>query len=327
MEQSKKYRKGFTLGKFMPPHLGHLHMIRAAMQQVEEMTVLVCSIKKEPIPGELRYQWMKALLPGVRIIHITDEVPSYPHESPDFWNIWVDLLKREIDPLTEVFFSGEDYGDEVANRLGLKHEMIDRRKQDIPMSATAVRNNPLKNHHFLPDLVKPYFIKRIVLTGPESTGKTTMAKILAEKYNTTWVAEYGRDYFIEKEGKLVQEDILAIAKGQLKLEDQAATKASKLLFCDTDLIVTQIWSEIYFGQCSNRVIELSHTRHYDLYFLLDIDIPWEDDGTREFPHLREWHFNRLKEELETRKLNYVVVSGSLQERLHVMEQQIKTLFE
>lgn len=310
----------------MPPHLGHLHMIRTAMQHVEEMTILVCSIQKEPIPGELRYQWMKALFPEARVVHVTDEVPSYPHESPDFWEIWLKLLKREIDPQTEVFFSGEEYGDEVAAKLGIKHEMIDRNKEDVLKSATAVRNDPFESWRFLPDLVKPYFVKRIVLTGPESTGKTTLARLLAEKYNTSWAAEYGREYFVEKEGKLAPEDILSIAEGQLKLEDEAASNANKLLFCDTDLIVTQIWSEIYFETCPDSVIKMSNARHCDLYFLLDIDIPWEDDGTREFPHLRQWHFNRLKEELESRGLNYVIVSGSLQERLRFMEEQIRSRF-
>ena len=95
----------------------------------------------------------------------------------------------------------------------------------------------------------------------------------------------------------------------------ALSGSNRLLFCDTDLIVTQIWSEIYFGNCPEDVIEKSHNQHYDLFLLMDIDIPWEDDGTREFPNLRQWHFNRLKEELEKRELAYLVVSGNYEERL------------
>src|SRR5688500_16522986 len=94
--ETKKYKHGFTLGKFMPPHAGHLHLINEARKQVEKLTVLVCSLEKEPIPGALRFSWMQQLFPGpdVEIVHVTDEVPSYPHEHPDFWLIWTKLLKR-----------------------------------------------------------------------------------------------------------------------------------------------------------------------------------------------------------------------------------------
>ncbi len=309
MEQKKQYKRGFVLGKFLPPHKGHLHMIHSAMNLCEELTVLVCTIKKEPIAGELRFKWMQDLLPKANIIHVTDEVPSYPHESPDFWNIWTTLLKREIHPQTEVFFSSEDYGDEVAEHLGIKHVMIDKARSVVPVSGTEIRELPFKNWEFIPENIRPYFTKRIVLTGPESTGKTTMAQKLAEHFKTVWVEEYGRDYFVQKDGKLIIEDIEKIAQGQIELEEKTAVKANKLLFCDTDLIVTQIWSEIYFKSCPQTVIDKSFESKHHLYLLMDIDIPWHDDGTREFPHLRQWHFDRIKKELDARKLPYIVISG------------------
>lgn len=315
MEQTKRYKKGFILGKFLPPHQGHVYLIQSAMKQVEELTVLVCTVQKEPIPGILRYQWMKELIPDAKIIHVSDEVPSYPHEHPDFWEIWTQLLKRVIDIETEIFFSSENYGDEVAKRLGIKHILIDLERQAVPISASAIRRDPIANWNFIPDNVKPYFVKRIVLTGPESTGKTTMARLLAEYYKTIWVEEYGREYFVNKGTKLILEDIGEIAKGQIKKEDEGVLKANKFLFCDTDLIVTQIWSEIYFKACPKEVVEHSQERKCDLYLLMDIDMPWEDDGTREFPHLREWHFKRIKDELEIRGLNYLVVFGNYEERL------------
>lgn len=327
MEQTKKYKRGFVLGKFLPPHNGHLHLIHSAMEMVDELTVLVCTIGKEPISGELRYQWMKELLPNACVIHVTDEVPSYPHEDPNFWKIWTELLKREIPSDTAVFFSSEDYGDEVAERLGIKHVMIDKARSVVPVSGTQIREQPFKYWNFIPDNVKPYFVKRIVLTGPESTGKTTMAQKLAEYFKTVWVEEYGRDYFVQKNGKLFLEDIQHIAKGQIKIENEALLKANKFLFCDTDLIVTQIWSEIYFKTCPQDVIDKSFERKYDLFLLMDIDIPWQDDGTREFPHLRQWHFNRIKDELDARKLNYIVVSGDSNSRFLNAVNAINSVFK
>lgn len=161
MEQKKKYRKGFVLGKFLPPHKGHQFLIDSALKQVEELTILVCTIKKESIEGTLRYKWMKELYPQANVKHVTDEVPSYPHEHPDFWNIWTQLLKREIDDDTEIFFSSEDYGFEVAQKLNIKHIVIDKDRLSVPISATAIRNKPFKNWDYIPDIVKPYFVKKL----------------------------------------------------------------------------------------------------------------------------------------------------------------------
>lgn len=321
MEPKKRYKKGFVLGKFLPPHAGHLHLVRSAMAQTEELTVLVCTIRKEPIPGHLRYRWMCDLFPGAKVVHVTDEVPSYPHEHPDFEEIWTALLKREV-PGTEVFFSSEDYGEDVARWLNIRHVPVDKERIAVPVSGTAIRHEALTYWEFIPEIVRPYFVKRIVLTGPESTGKTTMAQQLADYFHTTWVREYGRDYFVENGGIREPADLIRIAEGQIRLEEEALPKANKWLFCDTDLIVTQIWSEIYLKHCPQEVIDLSHTRRYDLHLLMDIDIPWEDDGTREFPQLREWHFKRLKEELDQRKLPYVMISGNYEERLKACIQAV-----
>lgn len=327
MEQKKPYRKGFVLGKFLPPHKGHQFLIDSALKYVEELAVLVCTIQKEPIPGILRFQWMKELYPHLNVKHVTDEVPSYPHEHPDFQNIWTQLLQRETDPDTEVFFSSEDYGFEVAEWLNISHILIDKKRESIPISASIIRNDPFVSWDFIPNNVRSYFVKKIVLTGPESTGKTMMAKLLANHYKTLWIEEYGRDYFVTKGGKLHLNDIVEIAKGQIKLEDEGAKHANKLLFCDTDLIVTQIWSEIYFKECPKEVIELNANRTYDLYLLMDIDIPWEDDGTREFPHLRAWHFNRLKNELQKRNLPFIVISGDYEQRIKKCIEVINELFK
>lgn len=294
------------------------------MQYVDELTVLVCTVQREPIPGLLRYEWMKTLLPDAKVVHVTDEVPSYPHESEDFWPIWTKLLQRE-NPEAEVFFSSEDYGDEVAERLNIDHVIIDKKREKFPVSATAIRNDPFANWHFIPDNVKPYYVRKIVLTGPESTGKTTMAQALSAHFQTVWVEEYGRNYFVERGGVLTLEDFPAIAKGQIELEENALQHANKFLFCDTDVLVTQIWSEVYFGTYLPEVEAISRARQYDLYLLLDIDIPWEDDGTREFPHLRTWHFNRIKQELDARNLNYKIISGDLETRMKMAVESCERL--
>lgn len=323
MEQEHKY--GFTLGKFMPPHRGHLSLIEFASAHAEHVTILVCTLKSEPIPGQLRAQWMRELFPQHTIIHVTDEVPSYPEDHPDFWNIWRGLLKQYIHPETSIFFSGEPYGDEVARQLNINHICLDRFGQSFAISATAVRKNPFGNWYMIPENVRPYFVKRVVLTGPESTGKTLMARRLAEHFQTNWVEEYGREHFEKVHGNLTLDDISIIAQRQIELEDESAKKSNKLLFCDTDLIVTQVWSEIYFDECPDWIVKENHERQYDLFLLMDIDVPWVDDGTREFPHLREKHFNRLKLEMEQRKLPFKIISGSFEQRIERSIQEVGKL--
>lgn len=321
---NKPYQKGFLLGKFMPVHRGHIHLIETAAAQTEELTVLMCSIRAEPIPGALRYAWMKQLFPKLRILHVTDENPQLPEEHKFFWEIWLDTFRRHV-PDAEVVFSSESYGDEIARRMGIRHVLVDQPRKTIPISATMIRRDPFQYWDFIPKPVRPYYLRKVVLTGPESVGKSTLARQLAQYFQTSYVREYGRDYTEQHGLTITPLDIAQIAGGQLLLEDQAAQEANRLLICDTDLMVTQIWAEIYCGHCPPWVVQMSHQRHYDLYLLLDIDVDWEDDGTREFPHLRPWHFNRLREELESRNCRYAVVSGKGEARLQQAIQTIETI--
>lgn len=151
--------------------------------------------------------------------------------------------------------------------------------------------------------------------GPESCGKTYLAEYLAAHFDTVFVEEYGRTY-CEKFGMDLSElDFAHIAGGQLYREDEMAKRANVALFCDTDLIVTQIWSEIYFnGVCQPWIVEASRERHYDLYLLLTPDIPWKNDGLRRYEEHRIWMFGRLREELENRNLKFEVICGAYEER-------------
>lgn len=317
--------KGLVLGKFMPLHQGHIHLIETAAREVDELTVLVCSIKSEPIPGPLRYSWMKRQFPRLRVLHITDENPQTPEDHRFFWEIWVDTISRNCPDGLDVFFSSELYGDELSKRLGIRHVMVDLERRHVPISATKVRSNPGKYWEFIPAVVRPYYCKRVVLTGPESTGKSVLAQKLAAFFDTEQVEEYGRTY-CEKHGTdLSPLDFAHIAGGQLLLEDEAAQKANRVLFCDTDLIVTQIWAEIYFEYCPQWILTAGHERPYDLFLLLSPDIPWVDDGTRGFREIRQAQWKRLKEELESRNLPYVSISGDFEERFQQAVRAVKTI--
>lgn len=308
-------KNGFLLGKFMPFHRGHEFLIRTARQQVERLTVLVCSVEREPIPGWLRYHWVKNTFPDLDVRHVTDENPQAPEDHRFSWEIWCDTIRRNTPPDTEVVFSSEPYGDELAKRLGIRHILIDLERSTVPISATMIRANPMLHWDFIPEMVRPHYTRRIALVGPESCGKSYLAEKLATHFQTVFVEEYGRSY-CEKFGTALNElDFAHIAGGQLYREDEMARRANRLLFCDTELLVTQIWSEVYFkGACQPWILWANHLRRYTLFMLLTPDIPWEADGTREYAHTRAWQFERLRQELESRNLPYVVVHGGFEER-------------
>ena len=298
----------------MPLTRGHCHLIDTALAQVEHLTILVCSLPHEPIPGHLRYGWVRETYPQARVVHVTDELPSYPYEHPDFWAVWRDSILA-VAPVVEVLFTSEDYGDPLAAALGCRHVLVDRARATVPISATRVRADPLAHWEYLPACVRPYYAKRILISGPESTGKTTLARHLAEHYGTVWVPEYARGYIDDHGGRFDYADIARIAFGQAETEEALARQANRLLICDTDLVTTTIYSEHYFGRCPHIVQRLADERRYDLVLLLDIDLPWAADLQRDLPHRRAEFRDRFLHETISRRLPYVVIRGQGQARL------------
>ena len=157
-------------------------------------------------------------------------------------------------------------------------------------------------------------ILKIAVVGAESTGKSTMSAYLAEHYHTVWVPEFARDYCATLTEPPTWQDEINMFYGQLALEAQIAPKANSLLICDTTFITVKIWSDYTFGQSPQAVLDELPLRPYDLYLLLDIDLPWEHDPLRDFPHLREHFMDIWHQELQALNANYVVISGLGKER-------------
>ena len=159
-------------------------------------------------------------------------------------------------------------------------------------------------------------IRKIAITGPESTGKSLLAEQLAGYYQTVWVPEYAREY-LELLGKPYEEhDILLIAKGQVSLEESKSKDATRFLFCDTELLVTKIWSEVKYKRCAPWILDTLEKHHYDLYLLCDIDLPWQYDPLREHPDRRQYLFDLYHHELQNRRYPFAVVSVTGPARLN-----------
>ena len=158
-------------------------------------------------------------------------------------------------------------------------------------------------------------LKRISITGPESTGKSVLAEALATHYGEPWVKEYAREYLETLNRPYDKEDIRKILEGQLNAEESMAYQAGTYLFCDTDPLVTKIWSEFKYRSCDPWIIEQTRNHRYDLYLLCDIDLPWIDDPLREHPGKREELFQLYQEELKNLQAPYRVIRGAGQVRL------------
>jgi NadR type nicotinamide-nucleotide adenylyltransferase len=152
-------------------------------------------------------------------------------------------------------------------------------------------------------------IIKIAVVGPESTGKSTMSAYLANHYHTVWVPEYARAYCEKLNEPPTWQDEINMFYGQLALEKDYLPKASRLLICDTTFITVKIWSDEIFGRSPQEVIDELPRHPYDLYLLLDIDLPWQDDPLRDFPHKREHFMKVWHKELKDINANYVVISG------------------
>ncbi len=173
---------------------------------------------------------------------------------------------------------------------------------------------------------------KVVLFGPESTGKTTLSRHLARHYNSVWVPEYAREYLQDKwnnERKTCEpKDLLPIAKGQMKLENKLAQKTDSVLICDTDLLETKVYSEAYYtGSCDPLLEKYALENTYDLYFLTYIDTPWEADDLRDKPLERERMFKAFEQELIKQKRPYVLLKGDKKTRLETAIKHIDQLIK
>jgi NadR type nicotinamide-nucleotide adenylyltransferase len=167
----------------------------------------------------------------------------------------------------------------------------------------------------------PGLLKKIVIIGPESTGKSSLCEALARHYETDWTPEYAREYLTEHGMGYKPEDLLTIARGQLALEDRytvaARTAGRQCLFIDTDMYVMKVWSEFVFGQCDPWILQQIVLRSYDAYLLCRPDLPWADDPLREYPDLdsRDRLFHIYKDCLINQSTPWAEVGGQGDARL------------
>lgn len=322
-----KYKNALVLGKFTALHKGHLHLINTAIEHSDRVHIMLCYNHDQGIPGKVRLKALKKIYGNNHKvkIHFAYDGGLPQHESDTngdldlFYSYWVpfvnDFIKEELD----VVFTSENYGDDFARYLGIKHHLVDLHRIKFNVSSTKIINNPYDNWKYIPDEMKHHFIKRVAVMGPESVGKSTLTKKLAKHYNTNFTEEYGRTVFEENGNKVDLSDFIKISLGREDLENERIKESNKYIFCDTEDLTTYLFSKLFYPDTYKRISiffeqKLRRDEKYDLYILLKPDVEFIQDGTRDADNDRDKHYEMIKNEMTKRSFNFVEIGGNWEER-------------
>ena len=325
--QGKKmqYNVGMYGGSFNPLHKGHVSCIIQAANMCKELyIVLSIGTGRAEINYRIRYRWLYTLtkhIGNVSIIMLEDDAKTKAEYGESYWKADSDKVKGMVGKKIDVVFCGSDYDEKSFwNVCYPESELFIFERNEI--SSTEIRNNPYKCWDWLPSVVKPYYNKKVLLMGGESTGKSTLTINLANYYNTNYIDEAGRD-ISEKSGTdlmMIPEDFTEILLQHKLNEMKAIENSNKLLFIDTDALVTQFYIE--FLEDANKIknIALSDAidglNEYDLILFLEPDVEFVQDGDRSvvIKNDREKYSNQIKAILDKHGKAYHTISGSYQER-------------
>jgi len=292
------YKVGVFPGKFSPPHRGHITTILEAGTKCELLYVVVSHNDKldpslyegtptKPITFTQKLKWLSVELSEfdhIRVVGLNEsEIPEYPYG----WEPWRNLLYEAVGQPFEVIFGGEpDYADEGYTKYfpTVAYELYDLVLSQYPISATEIRNHPYSHWDYILGAAREHFVKRVLITGTESAGKTTLTKMLAKIFHTSWAREEGRyyseKYFGGNEDVYEADDFFKICWEQRDIEDHAIKTANRITFFDTDAIVTQFYCKQYVGEHNPRIETFVDPSRYDLILFLKPDVEWVADGIR-----------------------------------------------
>lgn len=326
---------GMLGGKFYPfPHLGHVYAMIKASTMVDELHVVVSydskheqnvlssNSKVDHIDFTMRVRWWTQLTKDLPHVHVHAIYEEQTGSFSDWMNGAIEINNAVGKPIDVVFSSEHSYTPIFATLYpDAKHIIIDADRETYNISGTKIREEGVMKHwNMIPKIVQPHFAKKVVVVGTESCGKSTLVKNLATLYNTSYVEEYGRTFY-EKlggcEGITIAEDYPNIAFEHKYHEKVELEKANKVLFIDTEALVTQYYSFVYLDEHQSILDEIIKLQKYDLWLFLEPDVKWVNDGTRSFgeQEVRESNNKMLKAMLDYNGIKYTTISGSYQQRL------------
>ncbi len=315
---------GLTLGKFAPLHKGHQFMIETALQEVDELIVVIYETDVTPIPLHIRAGWIRKLYPAVRVIEAWDGPDGYSNDREHEIREEQYILGLLDGEQVTHFYSSEFYGEHMSVALGAVDRRVDEARREVPISATMIRSDPYKYRESISDVVYRDLITKVVFVGAMSTGKSTITEALAARHGTTFASEYGRDYWTEHQvnRRIGLEAFDEIALGHIEREEQALLRANRYLFVDTNAITTYMFALDYHGRAPELLtrIALENAQRYDLFFLCDDDIPYDDTWDRSGDQKRHVFHKQIIADLKERRIPFIILRGSLEQRMRKVDE-------
>lgn len=315
-----KKKCGLTLGKFAPLHKGHQLVLETALAEMDEVSVIIYDAPEvTPIPLNVRSNWIKHLYPQIKVIEAWGG-PTGIGDTADIKNqhekYVIENLK--VSGITH-FYSSEFYGEHMSIALGAVNRLVNPLRDIIPISGSKIRGNPFTYREYVSSTVYKDLITNVVFLGAPSTGKTTLAGKLADEYQTVWMPEYGREYWEKNQvnRKLSPDQLVEIAEEHLQRENKLIDQANQYLFTDTNATTTFMFSHYYHQSASERLTELANLAQsrYDLVFLCDADIPYDDTWDRSGDVNRKTFQKQIIGNLLSRKIPFIPLTGSLDTRI------------
>jgi HTH-type transcriptional repressor of NAD biosynthesis genes len=270
------------------------------------------------MPGAVRLCWITEFFKehssvSVELFNYDESIlPNTSVSSEEVSMLWGDVLKAKFPHVTALFTS-EKYGDYLAARMNITHFSFDVPRNIVPVSGSRIRQDPFKFWDYLPKSVRPFFVKKICLSGSESTGKSTLAKNLGIYFNTVWVPEMAREIIFQTKDCNFK-DLHRIAESHARAIQRQLSEANMILICDTDLHTTKAYSKFLFNRELKVPSWIEDANSFDMYLFLESDCPFIQDGTRlsrpERDQLAFFH----KRQLDEAGIQYISISGDWQTR-------------
>ncbi len=335
-----RYKVGMYGGSFDPLHIGHIHDIIRAAAMCEELYVMISWCEgRESTSKELRYRWIHNScmhLPNVKLIMIEDKaVDKETYNTDYYWEKGAADIKAEIGKPIDAVFCGSDYLG--TNRFESLYcpdsEVIYFDRQEVPISSTDIRGWAMNHWDYIPKVCKPYYTKKVLVVGGESTGKSTLVQNLALAYNTNFVSEVGRDVteVAGCEDLMIMEDFLEILLRHKMKEMEAIKDSNRILFIDTDAITTKFYSHFLLNnseeiaKCDALANAIIHINSFDLILFLEPTVAFVQDGTRNeiIAADREMYSNQIKQLFDEIGLRYNCITGDYLDRFNKSKELIK----
>lgn len=304
---------GMVLGRFLPPHAGHVYLCEFAHRWVDDLTIVISVRARDPISGSQRLAWMRELFPFDRVIRLSMENVKHPSEQPPSRAVLKASLEKVLTVRPDFVFASEPYGADLAQILGARFVSVDQARAVVAVSATCIRTDPFAHWQHIPRCVRPAFVKRVSILSADPTEAGALARALAEKLGTKWVPEWSgtpRDLNGDSPAGV---DWTEVVRGQIASEEALARDADRVLICATDPLATTVWAQLLSGSCPQELHELAR-RRYDLTLLMTPDSSSDTAGVIYPLNAGVDFVGRCERALRAVGRPFVVVNGGWEER-------------